>query len=185
MLSLFFLFSLPKIWYSHSHKNSVFKISNVRNISAQSLVSLPLPPFCAKVPRHSTKGGEVENGRLYNLQLSQAIRTMYGEVKKTGRDDYLSLVRWFPWQLIYVSVCVFNQILLKTAKNDHFETIFQLCASPLLTFWGQLDFFDFLLISYLSNLEWQKFGWFWFVLSRVMLKKTIGGSSQSPFVQEG
>ena len=24
----------------------------------------------------------------------------------------------------------FNQILLKTAKNDHFKTIFQLCASP-------------------------------------------------------
>ena len=25
---------------------------------------------------------------------------------------------------------VFDQILLKTAKNDRFETLFQICASP-------------------------------------------------------
>ena len=44
-----------------------------------------------------------------------------------------------------VDLCesVFNQILLKTAKNDHFETIFQLCASYSPTFRGQLDFLTF------------------------------------------
>ena len=54
--------------------------------------------------------GEVEptplhdfgNGRLYNLQLWQAIRTIY-ERKKAGGVDDLSLVR-FPWQLFYLRV---------------------------------------------------------------------------------
>ena len=33
----------------------------------------------------------------------------------------------------------FNQILLKTAKNDHVRTLFQLCLSPSPTFLRQLD----------------------------------------------
>ena len=70
---------------------------------------------------------------------------------------------------------VFYQILLKTAKNDRFETLFQLCASPSPTFGGQLDFFNFPAISYLSNLDQQKCGWFWLILNRVMLKKPWGG----------
>ena len=35
---------------------------------------------------------------------------------------------------------VFGQILLKTTKNDVFDTLFQLCASPSPTFLGKLDF---------------------------------------------
>ena len=45
---------------------------------------------------------DLENGRLYKLQLWQAIRTIY-EKEKTGRVNDLSLVR-FPWQLIYITV---------------------------------------------------------------------------------
>ena len=43
---------------------------------------------------------DLENGRLYKLQLWHAIRNIY-ERYKTGRVNDLSLVR-FPWQLIYV-----------------------------------------------------------------------------------
>ena len=38
---------------------------------------------------------------------------------------------------------VFDQILLKTAKNDRFDTLFPLCASPSPTFLGQLYFLTF------------------------------------------
>ena len=45
---------------------------------------------------------DFENGRLYSLQLWEAIRTIY-ERLKTGRVNDLILVR-FPWQLIYLRV---------------------------------------------------------------------------------
>ena len=48
---------------------------------------------------------------------------------------------------------VFDQILLKMAKND----LFQLCTSPSPTFLGQLDFFNFAFFC-LSKLDYQKFG---------------------------
>ena len=83
---------------------------------------------------------------------------------------------------------VFNQILLRTAKNDHFETIFQLCASPCPTFSGQLDFFNFPPTSYLSiRLKLEKI---WLVLvhskQSYASKAFTGGSYQPPpAVQEG
>ena len=46
---------------------------------------------------------------------------------------------------------VFNGILLKTAKNGHFETLFHLCPPP--HFEDNWIFFNFPPISYLSNLD--------------------------------
>ena len=71
---------------------------------------------------------------------------------------------------------VFNQILLKMAKNDHFETIFLSLPHILTT----IGFSKFPPISYLSDLDKKKFGWFWFILSRVMLKKPLESSPPPP-----
>ena len=51
----------------------------------------------------------------------------------------------------------------------------------------QFDIFTFPPFSYLSNLDKKKFGWFWFFLSRIMLKNIWGHPTPLPlpFVQEG
>ena len=45
---------------------------------------------------------DIENGKLYKLQIWQAIKTIY-ERSETGRVNDPRLVR-FPWQLIYIKV---------------------------------------------------------------------------------
>ena len=55
---------------------------------------------------------DYKNGKLYNRQFLQIIRTIY-EKYKTSRADDLSLVR-FTWQLIYVRV-----FSVKLTENDH------------------------------------------------------------------
>ena len=84
---------------------------------------------------------------------------------------------------------VFSQILLKTTENDYFEAMFKNLPLSVSHILRTIGFFIFPPISYLSNLDQKKFGWFRFILSRVMLKKPLGGLSQPlplplPFVQE-
>ena len=75
---------------------------------------------------------------------------------------------------------VFNQILLKTAKN-----FFNFVPLPPPHFVDIWIFINFPPVSYLSNLDQQKIGWFWFILSRVMLKKPLEVIPTTyPFVQE-
>ena len=87
-------------WSSYCCNDHIFAVD--------VLTALTLPVQRYLVPTPSTKEGglsrpphDFEKGRLYKLQLWQAIRTMRG--KKTGGVDDLSLVR-FPWQLFNLRV---------------------------------------------------------------------------------
>ena len=69
---------------------------------------------------------------------------------------------------------VFNQVLLETAKNDHFETIFKIV--PLRPPHLENDWIFKLSTNFLFiKLGSAKFGWFWFILSRVTLEKPFEG----------
>ena len=58
---------------------------------------------------------------------------------------------------------------MKTAKNDRFSDSSNFAPLPRPHFEDNW-FFNFPMISYLSNSDWQKFVWFWLILSRVILK---------------